>query len=93
MTTYLFNTGHLLENGIKKTLMNYNPGLLNIMNEIKFLLKKSNPSNLRDSKLLKNQLLFALGEAYKNLKTINFSSRKESYQTRKESNRKEKLFC
>jgi len=91
MTTYLFNTGHLLENGIKKTLMNYNPGLLNIMNEIKFLLKKSNPSNLRDSKLLKNQLLFALGEAYKNLKTINFTSRKEP--SRKDSKKKEKLFC
>jgi hypothetical protein len=91
MTTYLFNTGHLLENGIKKTLNQLNPGLLNIMNEIKFLLKKSNPSNLRDSKLLKNQLLFALGEAYKNLKTINFTSRKES--NKKDSNKKEKLFC
>lgn len=84
MTTYLFSAGHLLQNGIKKTLNQLNPGLLNIMNEIKFLLKKSNPSNLRDSKLLKNQLFFALGEAYIKLKTIKFTSN---------SKKKEKLFC
>lgn len=95
MTTYLFNAGHLEKNGIKKTLNQLNPGLLYIMKEFKILLKTLNPFNLRDSKLLKNTVLFALGDATKMFKTINLT-KKETVNRKIASHskkRKEKLFC
>lgn len=95
MTTYLFNAGHLEQNGIKKTLNELNPGLLNIMKEFKILLKTLNPFNLRDSKLLKNTLFFALGDASKMFKTINLTKKETVNQETSQpfKKRKEKLFC